>query len=157
MPRVKQKASSTLKQLCLNSIADKMDSYWCRDFLEKYYGHTHFVYVIGPFDELPPNLIHDIWLCLKTRKLLRKHHSYLLVSPYAGSLDLSHCEADLSHMLHLASQRCFQLTNLSLASNKLPKDMFSKTLPMFTKLNTLSLAYSNVNNEQVSLNYVDYY
>ena len=148
MPRVVQTASLPLKELCLRSITNKIDSYWCRDFLEKYSGTIHFMYVLGPFDDLSPNLIHDIWLCLKRRKLLRKHHGYLLISPYLTKLDLSHCE-DLTLSLLLASQRCFQLTNLDLSHNRLPKDMFSKTIPNFTKITSLSMSYSNVSDVQV--------
>ena len=150
MPRVVQTASLPLKELCLRSITNRIDSYWCKDFLEKYSGTIHFMYVLGPFDDLPPNLIHDIWLCLKRRKLLRKHHGYLLISPYLTKLDLSHCE-DLTLSLLLASQRCFQLSNLDLSHNRLPKDMFSKAIPNFTKITSLSMSYSNVSDVQVDL------
>ena len=151
MPRVAQKASSTLKELCLRNVTNKIDSYWCKDFLDKYYGSTHFMYVLGPFDELPPNLIHDIWLCLKTRKLVKKHHGYLLISPFLTSLDLSHSEADLSILLQLSSQRCFKLANLNLSHNKLPKDVISRCLPSFNTLTSFSAAYTNITDSQVSV------
>ena len=118
------------------------------DFLEKYSGTIHFMYVLGPFDDLPPNLIHDIWLCLKRRKLLRKHHGYLLISPYLTKLDLSRCE-DLTLSLLPASQQCFQLSNLDLSYNRLPQNMFTEAIPNFTKITSLSMSYSNVSNVQV--------
>ena len=112
-------------------------------------GTTQFFYVLGPFDELPPNLIHDIWLCLKTRKLLRRHHGFLLISPFFSKLDLSNSETDFNLFLHLATQRCFMLTQLSLSHNKLSRDLITKTLPSFTKLTSLSMSYSNVTDNQV--------
>lgn len=151
MPRVLQKSDLTLKELCLRSIVSKIDNYWYKDFLDNYYGSIHFMYLLGPFDDLPPDLIHDIWLCLKTRRLLRKHHGYLLISPYLASLDLAHSEADLGLMLLLAAQRCFQLQNLDLSHNKLPKEMFSRAVPSLTQLRSLSLAHSSVTDRQVSV------
>ena len=53
-------------------------------------------------------------------------------------------------MLGLAAQRCFQLQSLNLSHNKLPRDMISRSLPLLTKLTSLSLAYSNVTDQQVS-------
>jgi len=151
MPRVPQTASSSLKELCLKSITDKIDSHWCKHFLQYHKGTTQFFYVLGPFDELPPNLIHDIWLCLKTRKLLRRHHGFLLISPFFSKLDLSYSETDFNLFLHLATQRCFMLTQLSLSHNKLSRDLITKTLPSFTKLTSLSMSYSNVTDNQVSI------
>ena len=91
MPRVKQKASDSLKSLCLRSISDNIDKIWSREFLQNYYGKTHYLFVLGgplrwdhlnilfiyfpsgPFDDLPPRLIHEVLVTLKERKLLRKH------------------------------------------------------------------------------------
>ena len=89
MPRVKQKASLSLKQLCLRSITDNIDSYWYKDFLSQGYYLDNLLYILGPLDEIPPDLIHEVWLCMKRRKLLKKHHSYLLISPFFSTLDLS--------------------------------------------------------------------
>jgi len=151
MPRVPQTANSSLKELCLKSITNKIDSHWCKHFLDYYKGTTQYFYVLGPFDELPPSLIHDIWLCLKRRKLLRRHHGYLLISPFYSTLDLSNSETDFNLFLHLAAQRCFMLTQLSFSHNKLPRDLITKTLPSFTKLMSLSMSYSNVTDNQISI------
>ena len=149
MPRVLQKAERSLKELCLVNIIRNIDSYWYKDFLDKYFGNTHFMYILGAFDDLPPKLIHDLWLCLKTRKVLRKHHAYILISPYFSELDLSHTDSDLALMISLAVQRCFQLHSLNLSHNKLPKDVILRSLPLLTQLTSLSLAYSNVTDQQV--------
>ena len=47
MPRVKQKASRSLKELCLQSISSNIDSFWCREFLENYHGKAHYLFVLG--------------------------------------------------------------------------------------------------------------
>jgi len=151
MPQVLQRAKITLKELCLASISCHMDSLWCRRFLDYYAGTAHFMYVIGPFDQLPSSLIQDIWVYLKQRKLLRKHHIYLLVSPYARSMDLSYCEADLGLMLLLTSQRCFQLKHIDLSHNKLPRDQLSNSLSTLDCLTSVSLAHTSITDTLVSI------
>ena len=47
MPRVKQKASVTLKSLCVRSICDNIDQIWSREFLQNYYGKAHYIFIIG--------------------------------------------------------------------------------------------------------------
>ena len=53
-------------------------------------------------------------------------------------------------MLSLAAQRCFKLQTLNLSHNKLPRDLFSRSLPLMSQLTSLSLASSNVTDQQVS-------
>ena len=60
MPRVLQKAERSLKELCLNNIIAHTDSLWYKDFLDKYFGTTHFMYILGAFDDLPHKLI-GLW------------------------------------------------------------------------------------------------
>jgi len=151
MPQVLQKASVPLKSLCLRSICEHLDSLWCKRFLDYYSGSAHYMFIIGPFDQLPPSLIQDIWVYLKQRKLIRKHHIYLLISPYTRSLDLSHSDADLGLMLLLTSQRCFQLQHLDLSHSKLPRDQLSCCLPSLTRLTSISLAHSSITNSLVSI------
>ena len=47
MPRVKQKASRSFKELCLQSISSNIDRFWCREFLENYHGKAHYLFVLG--------------------------------------------------------------------------------------------------------------
>ena len=171
MPRVRQKASRSLKELCLQSISSNIDTVWCREFLEKYHGKAHYLFVLGrrketdwhwvtrnlsagPFDDLPPSLIHDVWTALKQRKFLRKHHCYLLISPYLKTLNLSNCEENLGLSLQLSQQRCYQLEGLDLSHNKLPKDLTLTSLPALTNLTSLSFSFSTVTNHQVVQNTV---
>ena len=152
MPRVLQKAERSLKELCLLNIIHNIETLWYKDFLDKNFNNnTHFLYLLGPFDDLPHKLIQDLWLCLKRKRFIRRHHAYILISPYLSELDLSKTEADLGLMLGLAAQRCFKLQSLNLSHNKqLPRDMISRSLPLLTKLTSLSLAHSNVTDQQVS-------
>ena len=34
-----------------------MDTLWCKNFLDAYYRTAHWIYILGPFDSLPPHLI----------------------------------------------------------------------------------------------------
>jgi len=151
MPQVKQIASISLKNLCLHNILANIDRVWCRHYLQRYHGTGHFIFVLGPFDDLPPSLIQELWLLLKSRKMLRKHHIYLLVSPFAKSIDLSGCDADLSTMLLLTGQRCFALERLSLAGCKLPKTQLSASLPLLTRLTNLSFSKSSITDSLLSI------
>jgi len=151
MPQVLQRSKIPLKELCLASIAVNLDNLWCRRFLDYYAGTAHFMYTIGPFDQLPSCLIQDIWVYLKQRKMLRKHHIYLLISPYTRTMDLSHCEADLGLMLLLTSQRCFQLKHLDLSHNRLPRDQLSTSLPTLTCLTSVCLAHTSITDPLLSI------
>ena len=54
-------------------------------------------------------------------------------------------------MLGIAAQRCFKLQSLNLSHNKqLLRDMISRSLPLLTKLTSLSLAHSHLTDQQVS-------
>lgn len=128
-----------------------MDKVWCRDYLSLYHGQAHYMYFISPLDNLPPNLIQDVWLLLKARRMIRKHHVYLLISPFSRSMDLSSCDADLSLMLLLTSQRCFQLSSLSLTGCKIPKTQFSQSLPSLTRLTSLSLTHSSITDDLLAI------
>ena len=47
MPRVKQKAFRSFKELCLESISSNIDRIWCREFLENYHGKAHYLFFLG--------------------------------------------------------------------------------------------------------------
>jgi len=152
MPRPDQAPAASLKSLCLTNIAVHADSLWCRNFLDHYYGTAHFLYVLGPWDELPAPLLAELWAEMRRRKLLRRHHAYLLISPWARRLDLSGCgEADIGLQLTLAAQRCSRLTELELSHCRLPREQFSRALAGMTCLTRLGLAHTNTTDPQLGL------
>ena len=57
MPQVEQKAEKSLQKICIENICKHIDTVWCKHFIENYYKKSHYRYVIGPFDELPPSII----------------------------------------------------------------------------------------------------
>ena len=125
---------------------------WCREFLQRYYGTAHFLLVLGPFDCLPHGLVQEIWDFLRARRLLRKHHLYLLVSPYSRAIDCSSLDSELLPLsLLLAGQRCSSLQHLSLQACKLPRTQLSETLPLLDRLTSLSLAQSTVTDTLLSV------
>lgn len=89
-------------------------------------------------------------MTLKERKLLRKHHCYLLISPYFKSLNLSHCEENLGLLLQLSQQRCYCLLELDLSHNKLPKELTLRCLPALSNLTSLSFSFSSLTDSQVA-------
>jgi hypothetical protein len=152
MPRVVQKADLSLKYLSLVSIGNFIDKIWCQHFIKYMFGQSYWRYIIGPFDSIPPGLTHDIFLHLKERKLLRKHHIFLLISPYAKQLDFSGCITELSLMLQLAGHRAIRANSLDLSGTKIPKNILSETLSTSLKtVSHLNLSRTNIGDDVVSL------
>jgi len=152
MPQVIQKANISLKHLCLQSIAKFIDEIWCADFLQHLFGLSHWLYVVGPFDHIPPSLAHTIFVHLKNHKLLRKHHIYLLISPYAKKLDFSDCVSDLSLLFQLSAQRAKRsVSHLDFSNTKIPKNIFSSTLPELKLIRTLNASHTNIDDDVLGI------
>jgi hypothetical protein len=69
-----------LRTMALANIVKNADSVWCAQFIREM-SHKHMLFVEGPFDNLTPEDCHTILDMLADRKVLKKHHIYLLVSP----------------------------------------------------------------------------
>lgn len=141
----------SLVDLCVDNVVTHVDDLWAKDFLLHYHGQSHWRFTLGPFDTLPAGLAHRIWIHLKNRKLLRKHHVYLLVHPGLRELDASREHVDLGLALELAAVRCPGLRGLDLSwAQKFPKAAFLQLYPSFSGLTALNLAGVKVVDDQVA-------
>lgn len=153
MPRKAVIQLGTLTQNCLNCICTHMDSLWCKQFIEELFGKGHYRYVVGPFDDLPATLIHQLFMRLKERKLLRKHHLYLLINPFLKTLDYSGENNDLGLLLELVRLRCRVLKTLNLSHcTKLPRKAFQDAFPLFSQnLRSLNLAQCGITDQTLAV------
>jgi len=85
MPR--RSPAKSLKDTCIESIVANMESVWSVAYKKAVKASPagqadKWIYVLGPFDGLPSSLAHAIFVRLKERKMLRKHHIQLLIGPF---------------------------------------------------------------------------
>jgi hypothetical protein len=146
-----RKPVSTLKQLTMDNILRHMDSFHCKSFLETLYKqNTRWRFVLSPFDDLPVKLCHEVLIALKEKKMMRKHHVNLLVSPNLSEIDLSRESGnEVGVTLQLCGVRCgerLKKLNLSFCS-KIPKNVFVEEFPKLSRLSSLDLSHNNVGDE----------
>ena len=142
-----------LAEQCVDNIVSNMDTVWCKEFLTGLFGQSHWLYVMGPFDTLPFDLVHRIFVRLKDRKMLRKHHIYLLINPYLKRLDVSRESSnEIGLILQLLGTRCRQLQHLDLSfTTRFPKITFLQEFPSFSKrLTSLDLSRVHSVNDDVA-------
>ncbi|XP_023340689.1 uncharacterized protein LOC111710787 [Eurytemora carolleeae] len=129
MPRVRQRAFMSLQRLCIENVCQNMDEVWSKHFLDYFYKKSHCKFIIGPFDSIIPSLSQEIFVSLKERKQLRRHHIYLLISIYHKLLDFSGCEADLNLMLQITLERCYKLEQLNISRcMKIPRGILNNLI-----------------------------
>ncbi len=81
MPR--HSSAPSLLEVCLSSVLRHMEDLWCADFCRQQRNNSSsFLYVVGPFDDLPDKLSRRILAELKARRQLRRHHVQLLVNAF---------------------------------------------------------------------------
>lgn len=149
MPR--HAPAKSLKHQCIDNVIKHIDSVWCKDFLATMFNQSHWLHILGPFDNIPAKLCHEIFMILRERKLLKKHHVYLLINPHYETLILKKEASDLNLMLHLASVRCQYLKKLDLSDcTKIPK-AFQNDFPCFSSLTDLNLCRTNITDSFLSI------
>ncbi len=62
----------------MSNVLKHFDRLWCPDMIKQ----SSFLYVVGPFDDLPHKLAQDIFTELKNRKQLRRHHIQMLINAF---------------------------------------------------------------------------
>ena len=70
----------SLQSLAFDNVVKHMDSFWSVKYLKEW-KHKHLLNVEGPFNILTTEMCHDIFRELINRKVLKKHHIYLLINP----------------------------------------------------------------------------
>ncbi|XP_059094084.1 uncharacterized protein LOC131889094 [Tigriopus californicus] len=153
MPNEARGVVRSLAHICIKNVIANMENLWCRKFVEHFFKQAHWLYVIGPFDSLPPKLCHDIFESMIERKLLRKHHVYLMIHPNFTKLNCSRESNELALILSLVSTRCAALQELNLSGcAKLPKTVFLEEFPTISKhLRHLDLSHSSASDDILSV------
>ena len=134
-------------------------------------------FVEGPFDMLTSEMCHDIFRAIVDKKILKKHHIYLLVNPvrfylfftlsleilhtsflhknfqYLKSLDVSGIldTSKLGLVIELAEIRCQQLKRIVCNSFKMNLKVFHPCIDLMNRIVELDLGNSGVTNKDLSL------
>ncbi|XP_072112936.1 uncharacterized protein [Mobula birostris] len=113
MPR--RQRPQSLKHLCLRNMAANMKDVWAKDYTDNYLSEYHFLYLVGPFNDLASDLVQDLLQLLgKTRRLTRAFLHLLLV-PHLLELSLRSCSGLVNNTISwIISARCQGLTSLDL-------------------------------------------
>ena len=97
----------SLRNLAFENIIKNVDAVWTSQYV-KDWGNKNLMYVEGPFDCLTPSDCHWIFSELAMRRILKRHHIYLLINPYLKILNLSDFRdaSKIKLILDLALTRC---------------------------------------------------
>ena len=143
----------TLKNLAFENIIRHMDSVWTSQYV-KDWGNTHLLYVEGPFDCLTPSDCHWILSELAMRRILKRHHIYLLINPYLKILNLSDFRdaSKIKLILDLALTRCRNsLKKIVLKFSQDFSTLFMPYLEILNNLTELELPNTRLNNHDVGV------
>lgn len=138
---------STLRQSCLNHIVKNIE-YWCQEYVDKFLPEGKFIYVLGPFEDLPSLLLEEIIQALKEQRKIRRHHLHLLSVAHLQKMNLSHEHTDLAFILQLAAFKCKHLKVLDMSyCTKVPRKTLKEAIPSFPLLEEIDLSWSNVTDD----------
>lgn len=142
----------TLKNLAFENIIKNVDAVWTAKYV-KDWGDKHLMYVEGPFDCLTPPDCHWILSELAMRRILKKHHIYLLINPYLKILNLSDFRdaSKIKLILDLALTRCQNLKKIVLKFSQDFSTLFMPYLEILNNLTELELPNTRLNNHDVGL------
>ncbi len=142
----------SLKNVAFDCIIKNIDNFWGARYLEDW-GDKHLAFVEGPFDCLRPVDCHWILSELAMRRILKRHHIYLLISPFMKILNLSDFRdaSKIKLILQLALTRCQNLKKIVLKFSQDFSTLFLPNLDILTKLSELELPNTRLVNEDVGL------
>ncbi|XP_036000349.1 uncharacterized protein LOC118564962 [Fundulus heteroclitus] len=132
----------SLARLCLLSLADNMKDLWVKDYADNYLDQYSFRYIMGPFNQLPGELVEELTWLLAIRKQLSRAALHLLLVPHLRGLSLERCPGLVTPALcaHIAA-RCQGLRSLDLSgAQQLPPKVLCETLSRLPAVRSLSLA-----------------
>lgn len=113
MPR--RREVPALGSLCLQSLAQHMQSLWVRDYSDNYLDEFQFRFVMGPFNDLPGSAVQELLRVLGESRRLTRAALHLLLLPQLRELSLSPCPGLASNgIARLLALRCQGLSSLEL-------------------------------------------
>ncbi|CAI9618982.1 unnamed protein product [Staurois parvus] len=135
----RRKEVVTLTGLCLQNIADNMQSVWMKDYMMKNMEEYNFLFIEGPFNQLAGSLVQELIRILGESHKLNKGCLHLLLQPHLLELSLRSCAGLVNvAIMQLVTVRCKHLTSLDLHScNRVPAVSLAtliEGLPRLTKL-----------------------
>ncbi|XP_021238263.1 uncharacterized protein LOC110390961 [Numida meleagris] len=145
MPR--RKAVPALGSLCLQSLAQHMQSVWVKDYSENYLDEYSFRFVMGPFNDLAGSLVQDLIRLLGESRRLSRAALHLLLLPHLQELSLRPCPSLVSNAIgQLITVRCKSLSALDLhGCNRLSADVLVDLVEELPLLSRLGLAETQAN------------
>ncbi|XP_047005608.1 uncharacterized protein si:ch211-214j8.12 [Ictalurus punctatus] len=133
---------SSLRRLCVFSLAENMKDVWTQDYANNYMDQYFFRYVMGPFSLLPGDLIEELLCVLSQRKLLSRAALHLLLLPQLHTLSLSQSgNLVTANLCSLITVRCQFLKCLDLSgAQNVSSATLCSLLSDLSCLHSLSLA-----------------
>lgn len=150
MPR--RRAVPTLTRLCLESLAQHMQSLWAKDYTDNYLDEYKFRFVVGPFNDLAYGLVQELLQLLGTSRRLSRAALHLLLLPHLRQLSLRPCPTLANNALgHLIVLRCQGLCVLDLGGcGRLSPSVLVDLAEGLPHLRRLGLAHTQANVQVLS-------
>ncbi|KAM6071411.1 uncharacterized protein LJ206_009989 isoform 2-T2 [Theristicus caerulescens] len=150
MPR--RKEVPALGGLCLQSLAQHMQSIWVKDYSENYLDKYQFRFVMGPFNDLAGSLVQDLIRLLGESRRLTRAALHLLLLPHLRELSLRPCPGLVSNAIgQLVALRCKNLSSLDLhGCSRLSADVLVDLAEGLPRLSRLGLAETQANVQVLS-------
>ncbi|CAJ0928419.1 unnamed protein product [Ranitomeya imitator] len=132
----------TLTSLCLQNIAENMQSVWMADYMDKNMEEYNFLYIEGPFNQLAGPLVQQLIRILGDSHKLTKAGLHLLLHPHLTELSLRPCASLVTKaMVQLVTVRCKFLISLDLHScNRVPAASLALLVERLPRLQKLYLS-----------------
>ena len=144
-------APKTLRNLTIDNILRNIE-FWCKNYVRDF-GDKFVRFVEGPFDCVTPKDCYLILNELATRKVLKRHHIYLLINPYLDCINLNAvkdiCKSKL--ILELAIIRCQRLNKVILKRSNDFTNIFLQNVDIFNNLKELELPETRLSNDDVGM------
>ncbi|KAM3909951.1 uncharacterized protein RB166_021464 [Leptodactylus fuscus] len=133
---------ASLTSLCLQNIAENMQSTWMTDYTDKNMEDYNFMYIEGPFNQLAGPLVQQLIRILGDSHKLTKSGLHLLLQPHLTELSLRSCAGLVNKaMVQLVTVRCKLLTTLDLHScSRVPAASLASLMERLPRLLKLGLA-----------------
>ncbi|XP_054028202.1 uncharacterized protein LOC128898433 [Dryobates pubescens] len=150
MPRRKEVAA--LRSLCLQSLAQHMESLWVKDYSKNYLDEYQFRFVMGPFNDLAGSLVQELIHLLGKSRRLTRAALHLLLVPHLQELSLRPCPSLASNAIgQLITMRCKNLSSLDLQGcSRLSADVLVDLAEGLPQLCQLRLAGTQANVQVLS-------
>ncbi|KAM9028638.1 uncharacterized protein PRD47_014049 [Ara ararauna] len=114
-PMPRRREVPALGSLCLQSLAQHMQSLWVRDYSDNYLDEFQFRFIMGPFNDLPGSAVQELLRVLAESRRLSRAALHLLLLPQLRELSLSPCPGLVSNgIARLLALRCQGLSSLDL-------------------------------------------